>query len=74
MVDSADSVELRGTCPRETVDVLDAVSAARGLSRMQVVNEVLSEWARQQLHVATVLGRVLRGNPALAEAIGRVAE
>lgn len=71
---SGDAIELRGTCPRETVDVLDAVSAARGMSRIQIVNEVLGEWARQQMHVANVLQRVLRRNPAHGESGGKAAE
>lgn len=70
-MDTSDGIELRGMCPRETVDVLDAVSAARSMSRAQIVNEILGDWARQQMHVATVLHRVLRRNPQGPESGGR---
>lgn len=64
---TATSVELRGECPRQTVDVLDAISAARRISRTELVNQVLGEWARQQLHEASLIHRVTRGNPGVAE-------
>lgn len=64
---SADDVELRGPCPRKVVDMLDAVSTARGLTRTQLVNEILGTWARREWHVATVVGRVMNGNPQGAD-------
>ena len=64
---SDDAVELRGPCPRAIVDVLDAVSASRNLTRMQLVNEVLGEYARQRRHEWMVAARVLRLNPAGVE-------
>lgn len=42
---SDDVVDLRGLAPRKTVDVLDAVALARKVSRTDIVNEVLAEWA-----------------------------
>lgn len=42
-------VELRGPCPKRVVDLLDAVSLARSRTRMQLVNEILSEWARVEV-------------------------
>jgi hypothetical protein len=57
------TAELRGPCPRKVVDMLDAVSGARGLNRMQLVNEILLEWARRRLHESTVVARVMRINP-----------
>ena len=65
---SADeSVELRGSCPRVVVDVLDAFSSARRMSRTDLVNQILRKWAKDRLHEATLLQRVTRGNPALME-------
>lgn len=55
-------VELRGMAPRETVDVLDAVSTARRMSRNELVLEVLCDWVRDQVHVATVIARVTQSN------------
>lgn len=57
------SVELRGDCPREMVDVLDAISSARRLTRMQLVNEVLGAWVDQKVHEMNIVARVTRGNP-----------
>lgn len=61
------SVELRGECPRLTVDVLDAVSGSRRITRTELVNQIPGEWARQQLHEASLIARVTRGNPEAAD-------
>lgn len=65
------SVELRGDCPKETIDVLDAISAARRLTRTQLVNEILRDWAQARLHEMNLLQRVTRSNPAPAEPLPR---
>lgn len=62
-------VELRGQCPRLTVDVLDAVARARGTNRNEIVNDILSKWADQQLTEASLIARVTRGNPELSEVL-----
>ena len=67
-------VELRGDCPRDVVDVIDALSGARRQSRMQLVNEILGEWARMRVHEANVVQRVTRSNPELSERAGSAAE
>lgn len=66
MADSS-AVELRGMCPREIVDLLDAVSAARRMTRMDLVIEVLRSYAVEQRHIANVVVSVTRGNPQQAE-------
>lgn len=58
-----ESVELRTECPREIVDVLDAISAAHRLTRGQLIVRVLGEWARDRLHEHSLISRVRRGNP-----------
>ncbi len=63
-------VELRGECPRETVSVLDAISLARGITRTELVNTVLGEWAKQTTHEAMLVARVMRGNPVMADTAG----
>lgn len=68
MADPSLSVELRGPCPREIVDVLDAVSQAKRITRTELVNRVLASWVRERLHETTLVQRVTRGNPALADA------
>lgn len=56
-------VELRGMAPRELIDVLDAISAARRQSRIELVLEVLGRWADERVHEASILQRVVRSNP-----------
>ena len=58
--DGAD-VELRGNTPRTVVAVIDAVSTARRLTRMELVNKILAEWAEQQQAEAVAIERCLRG-------------
>ena len=58
----ADTVELRGPCPREIVDVLDAIAHARRTSRMQVVIDILGKYTDEQRHISTYVHRVERGN------------
>ena len=64
---AATAVELRGECPRLTVDVLDAISNARRINRTELVNQILGEWAQQQLLEGSLLFRTMRGNPEAAE-------
>jgi hypothetical protein len=61
----ASTVELRGPCPKDTVDVIDAVAHAKRLDRTSMVNRILSEWAEQKLHESQCIQNVMRGNPAL---------
>jgi len=63
-------VELRGMCPREVVDVLDAVSQAKRISRMELVNRILGEWRDQKVHESSLIHRVTRGNGSLTESDG----
>ena len=63
-------VELRGDCPRRTVNVLDAVSMARDQSRTALVNEILSAWAEKVVHESTLVHRVAGGNPPPGDAVG----
>lgn len=55
-----DAVELRGPCPRTVVDVVDAVSQAKRITRMELVNQILQEWADAKLHEATLIQRLAR--------------
>ena len=65
---AGDWIELRGDIPRDVADVLDAVSMANSCSRIDVVNEILHEWASERVHEASVIMRVTRGNPPAGEA------
>jgi hypothetical protein len=65
-------IELRGMCPAMTVSVLDAVSLSKGQTRTELVNEILGDWAKAKVHEASLVSRVLQGNPLPAEAAGLV--
>lgn len=64
------TVELRGECPRHTVDMLDAVSLAEDITRTALVNRILGEWEKRERHRASVVNRVLGLNPAVSDASG----
>lgn len=67
----SDTVELRGECPREIVDVLDAISMARHYpSRNTLVVEILRAWADKVLHENSVVSAVMRRKPSTPEAAG----
>ena len=69
---SEKQVELRGPCPASVVAVLDAVSLAKGITRTDLVNTVLREFAKQEAHKASLIARVLQGNPGASEELGTV--
>lgn len=66
----SNTTELRGECPKQTINVLDAVSMARDLTRTALVNEILGEWAAKKLHESILIQRITGGNPTGAEASG----
>lgn len=57
------TVELRGPCPKDTVDVIDAVAHAKRIDRTAMVNRILAEWAEQKAYESQCIERVTRGNP-----------
>ena len=57
------TTELRGPCPKDVVDIIDAVAHAKRLDRTSMVNRILGEWAEQKLLEAKTIARVTRGNP-----------
>ena len=70
----ADKIELRGLCPIELAQALDAIAMAKGMDRNSYVVHVLSSEVRRYLAEANVALRTLRGNPLLAESAGGAAE
>lgn len=71
---SPDDVELRGPCPREVVDVIDAWSQAKRITRTEAVNHILRSWAKGRVHEHKIFARVLKGNPLLDQPAPEVAE
>lgn len=55
-------IELRGQAPRLIVDVLDAISLTRRITRWELVNEILTTWADDRMKEATAVMRVAGGD------------
>ena len=66
-----DKEELRWMAERFTVDMLDAVSGARGIARTSLADKVLFDWAVQQARESNAIQRVTRCNPHPADVDGR---
>jgi hypothetical protein len=60
--DRSDRVELHGMAPRRIVDLLDAVSCSRRLSRQDILVQVLTKWADEITHEALSIVRVSGAN------------
>ena len=70
----AEKTELRWESDRFVVDMLDAVSGARSMSRTSLAERVLMDWALRQFREANAIQRVTRGNPLPPEAAGMLSE
>lgn len=68
----AEKVELRGLCPAELGQALDAIAMAKGMDRNSYVVHVLTSEVRRYLAEASLVARVLQGNPLLVDADGKV--
>lgn len=55
-----EKVELRGDIARDVCDVLDAVSKAKRISRMELVAQVLKGWADDKIHESILVTRLTR--------------
>lgn len=66
MATDAETIELRGDIPKNVMAMLDAVSAAKRVSRMSLVRRILNDWAVKTYHEAMIVERVTKGNPPLA--------
>lgn len=63
--------ELRGNVPKRLLQLIDALQQARGhTNRMDVVIPVLEAYVERELHAATLLVRMARGNPDDSETDG----
>lgn len=65
-----EKVELRGLAPAELAQALDALAMSEGQDRNSYVVKVLESHVRGELRRASLISRVLRGNPLLEEAEG----
>jgi len=64
---AADKSELRQLAPTHLLQALDAIAMARGMDRNTYVVAVLEAEVKKVAHEASLLSRMLRGNPYLTE-------
>lgn len=62
-----DKTELRGLAPAHLAQALDAIAMARGMDRNTFVIQVLEAEVKRIAHEASLISRVMRGNPYLTE-------
>lgn len=62
-----DKTELRGLCPTELAQALDAIAMSEGMDRNTYVVKVLDAEVRKVAHKQMMLARTLKGNPYLEE-------
>ena len=62
-----DKTELRGLCPTELAQALDAIAMSEGLDRNSYVVKVLDAEVRKVAHKQMMLARTLKGNTYLSE-------
>jgi predicted DNA-binding protein len=60
--------DLRAKVTADTDQVLDAISRATGKDKSEIVREVLSAWASEEVHKATMVLRLIdrKGNAEAA--------
>lgn len=62
MAAADDLVEMRFNVPRATFDVFDGVSKAKRVPKNALAASIIGEWADVQVHIATVVLRMAKGN------------
>lgn len=69
-----DKTELRGLCPVDLAQALDAIAMSEGIDRNAYVVKVLDAEVRKVAHKQMMLSRTLKGNPYLTQSNGGAAE
>lgn len=67
---AADKTELRQLIPPPLCAALDGLAMADGMERHKYVELVLEAEVRRRAHAASVVSRVLRGNPYSPDTAG----
>ncbi len=65
-----DLQDLRAKITRRTHSVLFAKATATGKDISEIVRDVLSAWADEEVHAASVMARLLRDEGVLGESEG----
>jgi len=64
-----ETTEFRHDAPLWIAQVMQATAQARGISRAALVNDILGEFCKLRLTEATLIQRMTRGNPDIAEVL-----
>lgn len=59
--------EMRGDIPQWSAQVFEAVRRGRGMTKDALLSQIVSEWAKRETHVATLIERLTRGNADAAQ-------
>jgi hypothetical protein len=65
-----DYADLRAKISRKAHNVLHAKSLTSGRDMQEILREVLDRWAADEIHAATVLTRLARGEGVMGESEG----
>lgn len=58
---AAELIDMRARITERANQVLEAHARAHNVDKAEVIRAVLDEWAAKQIHVATLVGRLTRG-------------
>lgn len=64
---AGDKVELRGFIDPLVIEVLDAIHQATGKPRMVILEPILIEWARGEIHKSRMILNVTNSNGIVPE-------
>jgi hypothetical protein len=56
------TTEMRGDVPTWAAQVFEGVRRGRRMTKDQLLSLIVSEWAKQEIHVATLIERLTRSN------------
>lgn len=57
-----ETVEMRGDVPKWAGAVFEGVRRGRNLTKDALLAQIFVDWAKQEIHVATLVQRMTRGN------------
>lgn len=67
-------VDTRSKVSKRTDKALSAFSRSRGMEKSELIREVLTKWADEQIHGAIVVARLLRDEGVIGESEGFAGE
>lgn len=66
---ASDKGELRALVAMPLLQALDAIAMARGIDRTELITRILTAEVKQISHEATLVTRMMRGNPLAMEPV-----